>query len=79
MSAGQRERAAAPGGAAPLWHGLRAVAWSFLGIRRSSGLAHDAEQLKPAHVIVAGLIATAVFVGALLLLVHWIAGSTAAA
>lgn len=63
--------------AAPLWHGLRAVAWGFLGIRRSTGLEHDAAQLKPVHVIVAGLIGAALFIGALLLLVNWIAAGAA--
>ena len=53
------------------------MAWGFLGIRRSTGLEHDAAQLKPVHVIVAGLIGAALFVGALLLLVNWIAAGAA--
>ena len=33
---------------------LRAVAWSFLGIRRSDGYAQDVSKLNPVHVIIAG-------------------------
>ena len=40
-------------------------------------LEHDAAQLKPVHVIVAGLIGAALVVGALLLLVNWIAAGAA--
>ncbi|MFM8343887.1 MAG: DUF2970 domain-containing protein, partial [Betaproteobacteria bacterium] len=30
---------------------FKAVAWSFLGIRRSDGYARDVSQLNPVHVI----------------------------
>ena len=54
---------------------LKAVAWSFLGIRRGAGWQEDISRLNPVHVIVAGLIRPALFVGALALLVSWIAAS----
>jgi len=54
------------------WRSLRAVAWSFLGIRKRSGLEEDMQRLNPLHVVVAGLLAVAVFVGGLVALVHWI-------
>jgi len=51
---------------------LRAVAWSFLGIRKRSGLEDDMQRLNPLHVLVAGLLLAALFVGGLAALVHWI-------
>jgi len=54
---------------------LKAVAWSFFGVRRSSEHARDLEQLNPLHLIVAGIVAAAVFVGALVALVSWIISS----
>jgi hypothetical protein len=63
----------------PLWQSFRAVAWSFFGIRRSSGHAHDVAKLNPVHVIVAGVISAALFVLALVLLVRWVIGSGVAA
>lgn len=41
---------------------LRAVFWSFLGVRRRADYDADAHQLKPQHVIAAALISAAVFV-----------------
>jgi DUF2970 family protein len=48
---------------------LGAVFWSFLGIRRRAAGERDMVTIKPLHVIVAGLLAAAALVGALLLLV----------
>ena len=53
----------------------RAVAWSFLGIRRRKGFEQDVQQLDPVHVVIAGLAGAALFVLALLLLVRWVVGS----
>jgi hypothetical protein len=55
----------------------RAVAWSFLGIRRSAGLEQDVKQLNPIHVIVAGVIGAALFVLLLVTLVRCVVGSAA--
>ena len=49
---------------------LRAVAWSFLGIRRSDGYAQDVSKLNPVHVIIAGVVGGLLFVLALVLLVR---------
>ena len=54
---------------------LRAVAWSFFGVRRSADYARDVQRLNPVHVIIAGVLAAAVFVGLLVVLVRWIVGS----
>ncbi|MCR5866918.1 MAG: DUF2970 domain-containing protein [Aquincola tertiaricarbonis] len=56
-------------------HALRAVAWSFFGVRKNSEYEKDVKHLNPVHVIVAGLLAAAVFVTALVLLVKWVVGS----
>jgi hypothetical protein len=56
---------------------VRAVAWSFFGVRKSSENEKDLSQLNPVHVIVAGLLAAAVFVTALLAFVRWIIGTVA--
>jgi hypothetical protein len=50
---------------------LKAVLWGFLGIRRGAGYREDAARLKPAYVIVAGLLAAAVFVVVLITIVRW--------
>jgi hypothetical protein len=48
---------------------IKAVLWSFFGIRKKSGYEQDAAQLNPVHVIIAGIIAAAIFVIALILIV----------
>ena len=58
---------------------LRAVGWSFFGVRRSAEHEKDVAQLNPLHVIVAGLIAAAVFILTLVLLVRWVLSSGVAA
>ena len=50
----------------------RAVAWSFLGIRKKSGFEEDLAQIKPFHVIAVGLIGALVFVASLMALVNWV-------
>jgi hypothetical protein len=57
-----------------LWRTARAVAWSFLGIRQNRASQEDMERLDPVHIIVVALVAVVVFVGALVALVHWVAG-----
>jgi hypothetical protein len=58
---------------------FKAVAWSFFGVRKSAEYEQDVSQLNPLHVIVAGIVAAALFVGALVLLVNWVIGSGVAA
>jgi hypothetical protein len=50
----------------------KAVFWSFLGVRKRSAHESDVAQLKPAQVIVAGLIGAALFVLGLILLVRFV-------
>jgi hypothetical protein len=54
---------------------LKAVAWSFFGVRKSSGYAQDVASINPIHVIVAGVLAAMVFVIGLALLVRWVIAS----
>lgn len=49
---------------------FKAVAWSFLGIRRRSEYEADVTHLKPLHVIIAGLVAALIFVLALVAIVR---------
>jgi hypothetical protein len=53
---------------------IKTVAWSFIGIRKHSEFQSDLGKLNPVHIIVVALFAVALFVGALVLLVHWVAG-----
>ncbi|MFC4933494.1 DUF2970 domain-containing protein [Massilia sp. GCM10023247] len=52
------------------WATLKAVCWSFFGLRRRSDYEHDAEHLNPVYVIVAALLGLAIFVGLLLFVVR---------
>ena len=54
---------------------LRAVAWSFFGVRKGKDYQRDVEKLNPVHVIIAGVIAAILFIVVLLLLVNWVIGS----
>lgn len=49
---------------------MKAVFWSFLGIRKRSDYEQDSASLNPLHVVIAGLIGAALFIGALVLLVR---------
>ena len=61
------------------WQTLRAVAWSFFGVRRGADHERDIAQLNPVHLIVAGVVGAVLFVLVLLLLVQWVIGSGVAA
>jgi Protein of unknown function (DUF2970) len=54
---------------------LRAVGWSFFGIRRGADHERDVQRLNPVHVVIAGLIGAGVFIALLVLLVHWVVTS----
>jgi hypothetical protein len=54
---------------------LRAVGWSFFGVRKSSEHEKDVAQLNPVHVIVAGVIGAVLFIVVLLLVVRWAVNS----
>ena len=54
---------------------VRAVAWSFFGVRRSADYAQDIEKLNPVHVVIAGVAGAALFVAIIVLLVRWVVAS----
>jgi hypothetical protein len=54
---------------------VKAVAWSFFGVRRSKDYANDVEKLNPVHVVIAGIVGALIFIGCLVLLVRWVVGS----
>ncbi len=49
---------------------MKAVFWSFFGIRKRSDYEKDAASLNPLHVVIAGLIGVLIFIGVLILLVR---------
>ncbi|MGO4307583.1 DUF2970 domain-containing protein [Cupriavidus sp. RAF12] len=53
---------------------MRAVLWSFIGLRKGSEHETDMARLNPVHVIIAGLIAVAVFVAILIGIVRAVVG-----
>jgi hypothetical protein len=52
---------------------IKAVAWSFVGIRKNSEYQEDLGKLNPLHIIVVALAGVALFVGGLIALVNWVA------
>jgi len=52
---------------------VKTVAWSFFGIRKHSEFQGDLGKVHPFHVVLVALAGVALFVGALVLLVNWVA------
>ena len=50
---------------------MKAVFWSFFGVRRKSGYEQDSANLNPVHVIIAGIIAALLFIGVLIAVVKF--------
>ncbi|KIF80032.1 DUF2970 domain-containing protein [Noviherbaspirillum autotrophicum] len=53
---------------------LKAVFWSFFGVRKKSDYEKDAQQLNPVHVIIAGLLGALVFILTLIVIVKSVVG-----
>lgn len=51
---------------------VKAVGWSFIGIRKNSDYQEDLGRLNPFHVIAVALVAVALFVAGLIALVNWV-------
>jgi Protein of unknown function (DUF2970) len=60
---------------ASFWQTMRAVAWSFFGIRKGSEYENDVNRLNPVHVVLAGIFGAAIFIVALIVLVNWVLAS----
>ena len=50
---------------------MKAVFWSFFGVRKRKDYESDAANLNPVHVIIAGLIGAAIFIGLIMLAVRF--------
>ena len=50
---------------------MKAVFWSFFGVRKRRDYEQDAANLNPVHVIIAGLIGAAIFIGLIMLAVRF--------
>jgi hypothetical protein len=50
-------------------YSLKAVFWSFFGLRRKSDFDTDSAKLNPLHIVIAALIGVAVFIGLLITVV----------
>ena len=53
---------------------VKAVLWSFVGLRSRGGYEQDVAQLNPVHIIIVGLVGVFVFVGSLIVLATWVVG-----
>ena len=49
---------------------VRAVFWSFFGVRRGDAMRRDLVTIRPHHVIIVGILVAAAFVVTLLVIVH---------
>lgn len=48
---------------------MKAVFWSFFGVRKRKDYEHDAAHLNPIHVIIAAFIGVVLFIGVLITVV----------
>lgn len=58
---------------------MKAVAWSFFGVRKSADYERDVAQLNPLHLAIAGVLGAIAFIVVLLLVVNWVLSSGVAA
>lgn len=58
-----------------LWRTVKAVAWSFVGLRSRGAYEEDIKNLNPLHLIVVGLVGVFVFVAVIVLVVKWVVAS----
>ncbi len=54
---------------ASFMYSMKAVFWSFFGLRRKSDFDTDSAKLNPVHIIIAGLLGVAVFITLLISIV----------
>ncbi|WP_107877258.1 DUF2970 domain-containing protein [Pseudoduganella sp. UC29_71] len=56
---------------ASFMYSMKAVIWSFFGLRRKKDFDQDGAKLDPFHVIIAALIGVALFIGLLITIVKF--------
>ncbi|MES2074787.1 MAG: DUF2970 domain-containing protein [Pseudomonadota bacterium] len=54
---------------APFLYSMKAVFWSFTGLRRKSDFDSDSAKLNPVHIVIAGLIGVALLITLLITIV----------
>ncbi|MBB3119199.1 DUF2970 domain-containing protein [Pseudoduganella violacea] len=54
---------------ASFMYSMKAVVWSFFGLRRKRDFDTDSAKLNPVHIIIAALLAVAMFIGLLITVV----------
>jgi hypothetical protein len=57
---------------ASFMYSMKAVIWSFFGLRRKKDFDQDGAKLNPFHVILAALIGVALFIGLLITIVKFV-------
>ncbi|MDQ0589334.1 DUF2970 domain-containing protein [Variovorax paradoxus] len=57
---------------ATLWDTVKAVGWSFFGVRKKSAYQDDLAKLNPLHIIAVAFAAVIVFIVGLVLLVRYV-------
>ena len=57
-----------------IWRTIKAVSWSFVGLRARGDYEQDIAQLNPVHIVIVALVGVLVFVGSLILLATWVVG-----
>ena len=57
-----------------LFRTMKAVMWSFVGLRARGDYEKDVAQLHPLHIVMVGLVGIVIFVGSLILLATWVVG-----
>ena len=55
-----------------LLHTIKAVAWSFIGIRKNSEYQNDLDKLNLLHIIAVAIAAVVLLVVGLVAVVHWV-------
>lgn len=53
-------------------YSLRAVVWSFTGLRRKSDFDTDSVKLNPVHIVIAGFLVVACLIGILISIVKFV-------
>ena len=51
---------------------IKAVLWSFVGLRSRGDYEKDIEQLNPVHIVIVALVSVIFFVGGLIFLATWV-------
>lgn len=62
------------GGGSSFGQSMKAVMWSFFGVRKRRDLEADAARLNPLHVVIAALIGAAIFIAILIVVVRLVVG-----